>query len=141
MLDTIYDGERLWVVDCSPRMSSSGTKMLMHSCGNPAYAANVISALLYGDVDFYTKPQYAVYYEIPDIPKGKVSASYPDPAGLSGPNNTRVVEVMQANERVFEPRNDVQASDRGWVVSVGDSRENAQLMTEIYLDSITYDES
>lgn len=142
MLDAIWDGRELLVVDFSPRMSSSGTKMLYHTCGSPAYAANVISCMLHGTRDFKVTPKTPTSYHMLPFPKGKLTnIRYPD---LGVDSHAVIAEKelpIQGEGRVFEMRNDIQVSDRGWVVgqALEGDREGADHIVERFIEGIEYD--
>jgi len=133
MADTILHNGELHVVDLAPRMSSSGTKMLYHTVGNnPAYAANVVSCLLHGEVDFEINPKVTTYYSFIPFPKGKLSnVQYPGRCAL-----LECETPIEGEGRVFEMRNDVQVADRGLVVAQGD---DAKLTAEEFIAEIEYD--
>ena len=142
MADTIFHDGELLVVDLAPRMSSSGTKMLYHTCGNPSYAANVVSSLLHGDRDFKVSPKTPTAYHMLPFPKGKLTnVRYPD---LGVDAHAYIVEKelpIQGEGRVFEMRNDVQVADRGWVVgqALEGDREGADHIVERFIRGIEYD--
>ncbi len=133
MADTIFCDGELHVVDLAPRMSSSGTKMLYHTCGNiPPYAANVITSLVFADKDFKVKPTVPTFYSFLPFPKGKLTnVRYPSEAEL-----TECETPIQGEGRVFEMRNDVQVADRGWVVGQG---RFCRKMVEEFIEGIKYD--
>jgi hypothetical protein len=139
MADTILRGGELWLVDFSVRMSSSGTKMLYHACGDLSYPTNVINAALGEEWrQVVVEPHDAVYYSFLPFPKGMISdVKYPD-------IHRSFVETalpVQDGKRVFEMRNDVQVADRGWVVAVSDTgtREDAQTPVDSFIADIQYD--
>ncbi len=148
MADTILHDRELWLVDFSVRMSSSGTKMLYHACGNLSYAKDVIHATL-GDTWKITgtNPKFPTYYSFIPFPKGKISnVKYPDnnASYMNHKGDTRLVEIVtpiQGNGRVFEMRNDTQVADRGWIVSISNigTRSNAQELVEQYIKGIKFD--
>jgi hypothetical protein len=148
MADAILRGGELWLVDFSVRMSSSGTKMLYHTCGDLTYASNVIHAAL-GDEwrMIETQPVIPTYYSFLPFPKGTLSnVRYPDDNAtyIKHKGDTRLIETetpIRDNGRVYEMRNDVQVADRGWVVAISNigTRDDAQKLVESFIAGIQYD--
>jgi hypothetical protein len=143
MADAILHEGELWLVDFSPRMSSSGTKMLYHVCGNLSYAKNVIHATL-GEARKMTgtNPTMPTYYSFIPFPKGTVTnVSYPY---IEQYEDARIVEAftpITGISRLFEMRNDVQVADRGWIIasSTTETRSDAQNLVEAFIRDIQYD--
>jgi biotin carboxylase len=143
MADTILHEGELWLVDFSPRMSSSGTKMLYHACGDLSYANNVINATL-GETWRIagTNPTMPTYYSFIPFPKGTLTnVSYPY---IEQDKDARIIEAftpITGIRRVFEMRNDVQVADRGWIVasSTTGTRSDAQNLVEAFIRDIQYD--
>ena len=132
MVDTIlHDGE-LYVVDLAPRMSSSGTKMLYHTCHDRTrYCRNVINAILGGEY-IPCEPEVETQYSVFPVPKGRLS-------NIRYPSHHHLAESempLSGEGRVFEMRNDMQVSDRGWVVAEG---EGARETVERFINGIVYD--
>ena len=135
------DGE-LYLIDLASRMSSSGTKMLVHACDNLSYPANVISSVLYGDRDFKVKPKYGVYYSFLPFPKGQIlDVTYPRIPAYGSTELIESVLPVRHKSRTFEMRNDRQVADRGWIVMRAHraSREGAQEAVEAFIDGISYE--
>ncbi len=142
MADTILYDNELHLVDFSPRMSSSGTKMMYHACGDLSYAKDVIHALLghYEQMDG-SFPVIPTYYSFIPFPKGRISnVQYPE---LSEEGNVKLVEKVTPiiDDHVFEMRNDVQVASRGWIVATAqdNTRADAQKMAESFIGHISYD--
>ena len=138
MADAILRGGELWLVDFSVRMSSSGTKMLYHTCGDLTYASNVIHAALGDEWRMITpKPTIPTYYSFLTFPKGRITnIQYPPADQLD-----EIGLAVKEGERVFETRNDVQVADRGYIVATraGGTRENAENAVKTFIDNVQYD--
>jgi hypothetical protein len=139
MADAILRGGELWLVDFSVRMSSSGTKMLYHTCADLQYPTNVINAALGDEWKLLdTEPTHATYYSFFPFPKGRIS-------NVKYPNSHRFIAesafLIQEGKRVFEMRNDNQVADRGWIVAVSENgtREDVQDSVESFIADIQYD--
>jgi len=138
MADAILHEGELWLVDFSVRMSSSGTKMLYHTCNDLSYPTNVINAALGEEWRMITpKPVIPTYYSFIPFPKGKLSnIRYPDASQLE-----EIVLSVEEGERVFEMRNDVQVADRGWIVatSPNGTRDDAEDIVKTFISNVQYD--
>jgi len=136
MADAILRGGELWIVDFSVRMSSSGTKMMYHTCDDVSYAANVINAALGERWRLVgSSPTNATYYSFIPFPKGNITNIQYPAAGLLD----EVVTPLRESGKVFEMRNDVQVADRGWVIATGYTRAMAQRVVNEYIDAVEYD--
>lgn len=145
MADAIFHEGELWLVDLSPRMSSSGTKMLYHTSGHMGYPGTVVSAAIGEGQVYKTVPKHPVFYSFFPFLKGKIDRiRYPDrdvPHAI--PGHTELIEVhtpLIDGDRIYEMRNDIQVADRGWVVtkSTGGTRKNAQDLAEAYIGGIQF---
>ena len=144
MADAILRDGELCLVDFAPRMSSSGTKMMHHACGDLAYASNVILATL-GEELWKWHPELEpcfrrrVFYSFIPFPKGRISnIQYPD---IDDNQLVEVATPIQSDARVYEMRNDVQVADRGWLVAVSNegSSTDVRELVESYIAGIRYD--
>jgi len=138
MADAILHEGELWLVDFSARMSSSGTKMLYHTCDDLSYPTNVINAALGEEWRMINpKPAIPTYYSFLPFPKGKISnIQYPDASQLD-----EIVLSVEEGGRVFEMRNDVQVADRGLVVATSPdgTRNDAEDTVLSFINNIQYD--
>lgn len=144
MADAILKDGELWLVDFAPRMSSSGTKMMYHACGDLSYASNVIIATLKDELwkwhwGLAGGMRHRVFYSFIPFPKGRITnIKYPE---IEDHQLVEVATPVADDDRLFEMRNDVQVADRGWLVAVSDtdSKTNVQELVESYIAGIRYD--
>ena len=139
MADSIYRDGQLHLVDLSCRMSSSGTAMLSYVTGQDNYPMRVMEALTGEPPLRMAAKRNATSYKFVPFPKGRIeSVSFPERS--KHPKIVEAVDMVSGgNGRIHEMRNDGQVSDRGWVVGVSDTRDDAEAAVDAYLDEITYE--
>ena len=137
MADTIYKDGNLYLVDLSCRVSSSGTKMMYHTCVDRlAYPKRVIQAVTDGNMDEnWTEADRGAFYSYMPFRKGKIEdVEYPEATDLI----VEVNKTVEVGDRTTEMRNDVQVVDRGHVAAEADSRAEAEEAVTDFLSNITY---
>lgn len=137
MIDTLCDGQDLHVVDFGARLSSSATKLMHHVTGSEKYTEGVVHSLVHGKLidngNPYTKHR-CVDYIIPEIKKGVDTSQlkYPNPSDFKQ-SGSGVHEVKKTDKKLLEPRNDIQTSDRGYILSTGTNIKETRDITDRYI--------